>query len=158
MDDEKDIAIIEASAVLATLVFIVLSLYMSYYTQWYAMWHTSVPPTRSVFGLPIWQRWLPLWGLGTIHLCCGFFFVMAASAATIHLFRVGSAWRLAAVRNLEIAFFMSGLGKLAVMFFFRAPKDVNGFVILVLVAYFRDRGVIGICASLWAIAVSLEPL
>jgi hypothetical protein len=62
MDDKrKDVAIIEASALLATLVFIILSFYMSYYAQWYGMWQRrcTVNP-NIVIGLPIWRRWLPL--------------------------------------------------------------------------------------------------
>lgn len=102
-DDQKDVAIIEASALLVTLVFIILSLYLSYYTQWYAMWQHGCPSNAPCVWPPYMAEMSALVGtLEPFTYAVGFFFVVAASAATIHLLKVGSAWRLAAVRIVEL--------------------------------------------------------
>jgi len=136
MDDkQKDVAIIEASAFLVTLVFIILSFYSSNYAQYYTMWQqrcTSNPQECT------WPPWLAALSalVGTLEpytYAVGFFFIMAASAATIRLFVTWSAWVLAGLQIIEFAFFLSGLYSLALMFFFKAPRDVNGFVVLALI-------------------------
>jgi hypothetical protein len=106
-DDQKDVAIIEASALLVTLIFIILSIYSS----------NSVLVTI----------------LEPFTYAVGFFFVVAASAAAIRLLMTWSAWALAGLRIIEFLFFWVGLLLLAVVFFFRAPRDVDGFVVLALV-------------------------
>jgi hypothetical protein len=62
----------------------------------------------------------------------GFFFVTAASAATFHLFIV-EGWPSVGLRIIEVLFFWMGLFSLAVMFFFNAPRDMKGLVVIALV-------------------------
>jgi hypothetical protein len=131
-DDQKDVAIIEASALLVTLIFIILSFYSSNYALYYTMLCSSNPKGC------VWPPWLTaLSALVTIlepfTYAVGFFFVVAASAAAIRLLMTSSAWALAGLRIIEFLFFCMGLFLLAVVFFFRAPKDIDGLVVLALV-------------------------
>jgi hypothetical protein len=127
MDDhQKDIAIIEASALLVTLIFIILSFYSSNYALYYTMLCSSNPKGC------VWPPWLTsLSALVTIlepyTYLIGFFFVVAAFAATLHLFEIGSGWLLAGLQKVEFLFFAMGLILLAIMFVSNAPRDMYTF-------------------------------
>jgi hypothetical protein len=130
-DNAKDVAIIEASALLVTLIFIILSFYISNYTQFFTTWEQqcTLNPQQCT-----WPPWLGALSaqVGTLELFTyyiGFFFVVAASAATIRLLLPWSAWALAGLRIIEFLFFWGGLLLLAFVFFSRVPQDVR-FVVL----------------------------
>jgi len=135
-DDQKDVAIIEASALLVTLIFIILSLHMSYYAQWYAIWRQvcSADPQSCTWPPDMAAMSALVGTLEPYSYLVGFFFVMAAFAATIRLFSMVSPGLLAGLRFAELAFFLSGLIALAVVFFARAPKDVYTLGLLILVS------------------------
>ena len=134
-DNAKDVAIIEASALLVTLIFIVLSFYSSNYALYYTMLCSSNPKGC------VWPPWLAALSAQVTTLepytySVGFFFVVAALAATIRLFKMASPWALAGLRNIEFAFFFMGLFSLAVVFFSKAPRDVNAFALLAVITLF----------------------
>ena len=102
-----------------------------YYTTWEQQCSSNLKGC-------VWPPWLTALSaqVGTLELFTyyiGFFFVVAASAATIRLLLPWSAWALAGLRIIEFLFFCMGLFLLAVVFFFRAPKDIDGLVVLALV-------------------------
>lgn len=134
-DDQKDVAIIEASALLVTLIFIVLSFYSSNYALYYTMLQQECSSNPKGC---VWPPWLAALSaqVGTLEpytYSVGFFFVVAALAATIRLFKMASPWALAGLRNIEFAFFFMGLFSLAVVFFSKAPRDVNAFALLAVI-------------------------
>lgn len=134
-DDQKDVAIIEASALLVTLIFIVLSFYSSNYAMYYTTWQQRCTLNPQECTWPPWMAALSA-TVGTLEpytYSVGFFFVVAASAATIRLFSMASAWVLAGLRIIESAFFFMGLMCLAVMFFSKAPRDVGAFAMLAVI-------------------------
>jgi hypothetical protein len=127
MDDkQKDVAIIEASALLVTLIFIILSFYTSSYALYYTTWQTrcTLNPQECT-----WPPWLAAFSalVGTLEpytYAVGFFFVVAAFTATLRLFEIGRGWLLAGLQKVEFLFFGMGLVLLAIMFFAKAPRDV----------------------------------
>lgn len=98
-DDQKDVAIIQASGLLLTLIFLILPIRSSDYTL------VTTLDMRYMYAV-------------------GFFFLVAASAATMHLFLEGNALGLEGLQNMEFIFFMMGLIGLAIPFFVSARRDV----------------------------------
>jgi glucan phosphoethanolaminetransferase (alkaline phosphatase superfamily) len=132
-DDRKDVAIIEASALLVTLIFIILSLHLSYYAQWYAIWQQGCSSNPQC----TWPTYMATMSafVGSLEpyaYLVGFFFVVSASAATIRLFSRGTEWVSKGLRPIELVFFLMGLFFLAVMFFANAQTNVNGLVAIAL--------------------------
>lgn len=138
MDDKQvDVAIIEASALLATLIFLILSFYGSMYSQLlvYYLQQCAVSQQQCTSLAPVVTPFSTIMAnLTPFAYYIGFFFVAAASVATIHLFATGRAWVLAGLQIMEFAFFLFGLYSLALMFFFNAPRDASGGALLAVIA------------------------
>jgi hypothetical protein len=134
-DDQKDVAIIEASALLVTLIFIVLSFYSSNYTQFYTTWQQQCALNPQQCAWPPWLGALSaqVGGLEFLAYLVGFFFVVAALAATMRLFMTDRDWVWAGLRTVESAFFGMGLFGLAFVFFFRALKDLYTLGVLIII-------------------------
>lgn len=134
MDDKQvDVAIIEASALLMTLIFIILSLYMSYYAQWYAIWQQGCSSNPQCTWPPYMATMSRLVGtLEPYTYLVGFFFMVSASAAAIRLFSGKREWMSAGLRPIELVFFLAGIFFLAVFFFANTQTNVNGRVVIAL--------------------------
>jgi hypothetical protein len=136
MDDEHvDVAIIEASALLITLIFIILSFYSANYAMYYTTWQQRCTSNPQECAWPPWLAALSA-QVGTLEphtYAVGFFFVVAAMAATVRLFMTDSTWQKAGLQVIELSFFLMGLVALAYVFFFRALRGVYtlGFIVLV---------------------------
>jgi hypothetical protein len=150
-DDQKDAAIIEASALLVTLVFIILSFYGSVYYQLviYYLQRCTVNQTEcrqiAPFLTPFTTNMATLEPLTYV---VGLFFMVAASAAAIRLLWARSSWSLAGLRAVEVIFFVAGIVSLAGMFFLRFALDIEhaaltglilGVIILLLVLARRGK-------------------
>lgn len=122
-DNQKDVAIIEASALLVTLIFVILSFYSSNLAQYYSMLCSSNP---NGCVRPPWLTNLSdfVTTLTYFTYAVGFFFVVAAVAATVRLFLSDSAWQKAGLQIIEFWFFLLGLIFLAAVFFSRAPANL----------------------------------
>lgn len=125
-DKDKDLAIIETSALLVTLIFLILSFYGSVYAQYYVMVQEQKIPEFPAFLISLASFYTML---ERFSYLIGFLFTVAALAATLSVFRTGPAWMLRGLRNAEFVFFAFGLALLGCMFLLNAPKDPLSFVV-----------------------------
>lgn len=109
-EKDKDVAIIEASALLVTLVFVVLTFYTTFYGQYYAMFQQQNP--SKVNEVLVAFALLMTANEGFFYLV-GVFFLAAALTATLHLFDIGPNWFLMGLGYVELTLFACGLLVLA---------------------------------------------
>jgi hypothetical protein len=112
-EKDKDVVIIEASALLVTLIFIVLTFYTTFYGQYYAMFQQQNPSKLTEVMIAFaslitaYEQWFYLVGV---------FFLAAALTATLHLFDVGPDWFLRGLSYVELTLFAAGLWTLGATF------------------------------------------